>query len=231
MLDVSGGTDFWAGIIDLPFGAVLAGCALWLRARRGVHRYWVLTCAFGAASAGMGAVHHLFLQSPEWLAAYSWIATGILLIIALSYLLAASAMDVLGPEATRTVLTVRSIGLAAYLVAALFGLIGTGVLVLCESLTMAGVVGLWCYAAYRKHPRGIAMLVGIGVSALSAATYLIPADLLLHIDVRPGSLSHLVQIPGFILIARAAAAHRDPQPGSQRSARVGRERVEPQHVR
>lgn len=214
MPDVSGGTDLWAGLIDIPFGAVLLGCALWLRTVPGVHHYWVLTTGFGGVSALLGAAYHLVLQDPDWLATTSWVVTAVLLIIALSYMLAASAMDVLGPEPTRIVLVVRTVGLAAYLVAVCFGYTGTGPLVTCEALTMAGIVGMWCYAAYTGHPRGRPMVTGILVSALSSACFIVPADTWAEIDLTAGAVSHLVQIPGFILISRAAATKLDERPST-----------------
>jgi hypothetical protein len=75
---------------------------------------------------------------------------------------------------------------------------------LCESITMACVIGLWIWAWLRGHPAGRPMLVAIGVSIAAAMLRLVPgAAALLRLD--PDSAYHLGQIVGMVLLFRAVA--------------------------
>jgi len=100
--------------------------------------------------------------------------------------------------------------------AAWMGIVGIGrtaPLVLCESVTMATIVGLWCYGRYVGHPEAGRMLVAIAVLAVSAVFFVLPAWIYptsLGLDAR--SLQHLAQIPGVLLLTRVVvdAAHPTP---------------------
>jgi hypothetical protein len=95
------------------------------------------------------------------------------------------------------------------------GIVGIGrtaPLVLCESVTMATIVGLWCYGWYVGHPEAGRMLVAIAVLAVSAVFFVLPAWIYptsLGLDAR--SLQHLAQIPGVLLLTRVVVDGR-PHP-------------------
>jgi hypothetical protein len=195
-----------AGITDLLLGAVLVGCALRLRSVPGVHRYWVLTFWLSAAGAFAGTVHHLVFHGSPLAADLSWVVVGVLVAVAISYLLAATATELLDPRTARLFILLRVGGLVAYVVVITTTGVGrTGPLVLSESVTMATIVGLWLYGYHVGHPRARRLLVAIVVSALSSIAMAVPAGGGLYdrtgLDGR--SLQHLAQIPGVLLLCQA----------------------------
>jgi hypothetical protein len=199
--------DGSAGVIDLLFGAVLVYCAVRAQSSPGVHRYWWLGFWVAAASAFAGAAHHLVFKGSRQAAELSWVVVGVLVALAISYLLAASALELFGPRAVRIAIGLRCLGLGAYLVAAAFGLGGTQWLLLCESLTMASVVGLWIYAVAVNYPGGGRMLIAIVANALPTLAFVLPAQPLRdHANLDPASLVHLGQIPGMLLLCSVLCA-------------------------
>ena len=207
-------SEVGAGVTDLVLGTVLVGCAVRLRWTPGVHRYWALIWWSAGAAAFAGAAHHLVFSHSPRAADLSWVAVGVLVAVALSYLLAATATATLDKRWARLVIRVRIGGLLAY--AAWMGIVGIGrtaPMVLCESVTMATIVGLWCYGRYVGHPEAGRMLVAIAVLAVSAVFFVLPAWIYptsLGLDAR--SLQHLAQIPGVLLLTRVVvdAAHPTP---------------------
>lgn len=210
-----------AGVTDLLLGAVLLGCAGRLQRTAGVHRYWALMLWSAGAGALSGAAHHLVFGGSRRASNLSWILVGVLIAVAISYMLAATATEILGPRLARLFITVRIAGLLAYLV----GLAAVGLgsrtapLVIGESLTMAAIVGLWSYALYVGRPGAGRMLTAIAVCALPALFFAFPAGVLpdaVGLDAR--ALQHLGQIPGVLLISQvvAAAANRVNGPGVPR---------------
>jgi hypothetical protein len=111
-------------------------------------------------------------------------------------------MATLDERLARVVIRVRIAGLLAY--AAWMGFVGIGrtaPLVLCESVTMAAIVGLWCYGRYAGRPEAGRVLVAIAVLSLSAVFFALPAGIYptsVGLDAR--SLQHLAQIPGVLLL-------------------------------
>jgi hypothetical protein len=204
-----------AGITDLVLGAVLVGCGHRLRRAPGVHRYWALMWWSAGAGALAGAAHHLVFSRSPRASDLSWVVVGVLVAIALSYLLAATATETLEPRLAGAVIRVRVVGLLAY--AAWMGIAGIGrtaPLVLSESLTMAAIVGLWCYALYVGHRHAGRVLVALGVLALSAVFFVLPAEVLptsAGLDAR--SLQHLAQIPGVLLLSWVVVDGARPRPG------------------
>jgi Family of unknown function (DUF6962) len=187
-----------AGVTDLVLGAVLVWCALRLRAA-GAHRYWTAMFATAGAGAFAGTLHHLVFHGSKRASDLSWVVVGVLVAIAISYLLAASAVELVAPRTARLFIGLRIGGLVAYLVViTTLGVGRTLPLVLSESVTMASIVTLWVYGLRIGHPRAGRILVAIAVSALSAV-----AMVLRHTGMDPRSLQHVAQIPGVLLLCQA----------------------------
>ena len=207
-----------AGVTDLVLGAVLVSCASRLRRAPGVHRYWALIWWSAGAAAFAGAAHHLVFSSSRRAADLSWVVVGVLVAVALSYLLAATATENLEQRLAGAVIRVRVVGLLAY--AAWMGIAGIGrttPLVLSESLTMTAIIGLWCYGLYAGHRQAGRVLVALGVLALSAVFFVLPAGIFptsVGLDAR--SLQHLAQIPGVLLLSRVVLDGAQPTPGVPR---------------
>ena len=197
-----------AGVTDIVLGAVLVGCAGRLHRTAGVHRYWALMLCSAGAAALAGAAHHLLFHGTRRASDLSWIAVGVLVAVAISYMLAASAAELFGRRLARLVIIVRVGGLLTYLVVIATTDVGrTGPLLLSESLTMTAIVGLWLYALQVRHPGAGQMLTAITVCALSAVFFALPAGTLANpIGLDARSLQHLGQIPGVLLITHLIAA-------------------------
>jgi hypothetical protein len=196
-----------AGVTDLLLGAVLVACAGRLQRTAGVHRYWALMLGSAGAGALAGAAHHLLFHDSPRASDLSWVVVGVLVAVAISYMLAASATELLDRRLARLFIRLRIAGLFAYLVViATVGIGRATPLVLSESVTMAAIVGLWVYAWRVGHPGAGRMLVAIAVCALSAIFFAFPAGTLSNavgLDAR--SLQHLGQIPGVLLISQVIA--------------------------
>jgi hypothetical protein len=187
-----------AGVTDILLGAVLVWCGLRLRANDGVRRYWVLMFWTAGAGAFAGVVHHLVFYGSKRASDLSWVVVGVLVAIAISYLLAASAYEVVDPRLARLFVSLRVGGLVAYLIViTTLGVGRTLPLVLSESVTMASIVALWVYGLHIGHPRAARILLAMGVCGLSAAAMAV------HAGLDPRSLQHLAQIPGVLLLCHA----------------------------
>jgi hypothetical protein len=201
-------SEVGAGVTDLVLGGVLFGCAAWLQRTPGVHRYWALTWWSAGAGAFAGAAHHLVFSHSRRASDLSWIAVGVLVAIAISYLLAATATVLLDERVARLVIRARIAGLVAYaVVMVLVGIGRTMPLVLSESVTMAAIVGLWCYALVTGRPGAGRMVVAIAVLALSAVFFALPAGIFpaaVGLDAR--AMQHLGQIPGVLLLSQVVAS-------------------------
>jgi hypothetical protein len=172
-----------------------------------VHRYWALMLWSASAAAVAGAAHHLLFHGTRRASDLSWVVVGVLVAVAISYMLAASAAELFGRRLARIVIGLRIAGLLAYLVVIATTDVGrTGPLLLSESVTMTAIVGLWFYALRVRHPGAGQMLAAIAVCALSAVFFALPAGILsstVGLDAR--SLQHLGQIPGVLLISHVIA--------------------------
>ena len=136
---------------------------------------------------------------------------GVLVAVALSYLLAATATATLDARWARVVIRARVAGLLAYVAwMAIAGIGRTAPLVLGESVTMATIVGLWCYGRYAGRPEAGRVLVAMAVLALSAVFFVLPAGIF------PASVG---------LDARAAAPGPDPRRAAAGLDRRGRRAV------
>src|SRR3954469_12322548 len=149
------------------------------------------------AAALAGAAHHLLFHGTRRASDLIWVVVRVLVAVAISYMLAASAAELFGPRLARLVIGLRVGGLLAFLLVITTTDVGrTGPLLLSESVTMTAIVGVWFYALHVRHPGAGLMLAAIAVCALSAVFFALPAGILVStvgLDAR--SLQHLGQIP------------------------------------
>jgi hypothetical protein len=103
----------------------------------------------------------------------------------------------------------RSVGLVAYLGAAVTGHAGVTAMLSCESLTMLSVLGLWVLAAHRGHPLARGVLVAVLASGAAAIFKAAPPAVTGRIGLDPTSAYHLAQIAGMALLYRAVSHRAD----------------------
>ena len=195
-----------ASLTDLALGLVTLVLAP--RVPRDVEgaRYWRATFAWTAVTALIGAVFHGFLIGVPRIGEISWAVMSVMIVVLMSYLLAASVVQVLGRERTLVFWPLRLVGFLAYAVIAASGHPSITAMMWCESVTMACVVGLWVWAGLQRHPAGRPVLVAIGVSVLAGLLRLVPgASTVLRLD--PDSAYHVGQVLGMVLLFRALVGH------------------------
>jgi hypothetical protein len=198
-------------LTDLALG--LVNVCLVRRLPRGeLSKHWRAAFAWAAGTALAGAVYHGVFVGIPGVNALSWALMSIMVVVVVSYLLAASVVQVLGRSRPVVFWLLRSVGLVTYVVIAATGHASIRAIMWCESLTMATVVGLWIWAWRRHHPMARLMLVAIGASIAAAMLRLVPgAAALTGLD--PDSGYHLGQIGGMVLLYHAiASAGGDPMP-------------------
>jgi hypothetical protein len=194
-----------SALTDLALGLVIVALAVRLRSVPGVHRYWHLTFWWAGAAALAGAVHHGVVTSSERWSDPSWAVVSSIVVVAVSYILAATVAEVLGPGKGRVFWALRSAGLAAYAGLALSGRAGIGAILLCEGVTMIAVLALWGRALHERHPLALPVVVALGASAAAAALRAAPPEATALVGLDPTSLYHLAQIPGMVLLFAAVA--------------------------
>lgn len=190
-------------LTDLALGLVVIVLAARLQATPGVHRYWRLTFWWAGAAALAGAVHHGVVTYSDTWAGPSWAVISTMVVIAISYLLAATVVEVLGPGRGRVFWVLRSAGLVAYAGLAVAGYASVNALLACEGITMLAILGLWGRALHERHPMARPVIVAILASGAAAAVRALPADVTELVGLDPTSLYHLAQIPGMLLFYRA----------------------------
>jgi hypothetical protein len=196
-------------LTDLALGLVVIALAFQLRRMPAVNRYWLASFWWAGVAALAGAVHHGWVVRWARPAEIFWAAISVLIVVAISYLLAASVVDVLGPGRSRVFWLLRSFGLVAYLIAAVTGHAGIPAMLACESLTMLGVLGLWGWAAIQGHPLARPVLVAVLASGAAAGLKALPTDLTAAVWLDPTSAYHLGQIAGMALLYRAVSRPRE----------------------
>jgi hypothetical protein len=203
-----------SSLTDLALGVVVIALAVRLQATPGVHRYWRLTFWWVGAAALAGAVHHGVVTYSDTWAGPSWAVISMMVVVAVSYLLAATVEEVLGPGRGRVFWVLRSLGLVAYAGLAIAGYAGVGAILACEGITMIAILGLWGRALKERHPLAIPVLVAIVASGAAAAVRPLPDSATDLTGLDPTSLYHLAQIPGMVLLylAAAGAPQRQPRP-------------------
>jgi hypothetical protein len=185
-------------LTDLALGLVTIALALRLPAR--VHKHWRTAFWWFGIAALAGAVHHGFIVRSQQAGDISWAIISVMVVVAVSYMLAATVVEILGPGRSRAFWALRSVGLIAYLVLAASGHAGVGAILACESLTMASILVLWGWAAYRRHPMAPAVIAAMVASGAAAAIKALPEHTGGGIGLDRTALYHLAQIPGMFLL-------------------------------
>jgi hypothetical protein len=209
-------------LTDLLLGLVVVWLTLRLRRRPEVNRHWVASFGWAGIAALAGAVHHaVFVRWVRW-ADVSWAVITVMIVLAVSYLLAGSVAEVLGNGHAREFWLLRSFGRFAYVALAVTGHAGVGSMLTCEALTMVSVVALWLLAAYRRHPLSRPVLLAILASGAAGATQALSQSVTGIIGLDPTSTYHLAQIGGMTLLYWALTRSRpepdgatEPEPAAQ----------------
>lgn len=204
-----------ASLTDLALGLVTLALVPRLPRDRETSRLWRLTFAAAAATALVGAAYHGVLVGIPRVNAVTWAVMSSMVVVVMTFLLAASVVQVLGRARSAVFWPLRLAGLLAYAVVAATGHASITAIMWCESLTMACVLALWIWAWQRRHPAGRPMLVAIAVSIVAALLRLVPgAAAALRLD--PDSAYHLGQLVGIVLlfaaVARAGRRSEAPAP-------------------
>jgi hypothetical protein len=201
-------------LTDLALGLVVIALAARLQSTPGVHRYWRLTFWWAGAAALAGAVHHGVVTYSDFWAGPSWAVISMMVVVVVSYLLAATVVEVLGPGRGRVFWVLRSAGLVAYAGLALAGHAGVNSLLACEGITMLAILALWARALAERHPLALPVIVAMLASGAAAAVRALPPSVTEVVGLDPTSLYHLAQIPGMALLyyAVVAAPQRRPVP-------------------
>jgi hypothetical protein len=195
-----------ASLTDLALGLVTAYLT-WRLPRGGdASRYWRASFAWASVTALIGAAYHGFFTGGRW-GALTWAVMSSMVVVVMSFLLAASVIEILGKSRAVVFWPLRLIGFLAYGVFAITGHASILAIMWCESLTMASVIGLWAWALVRHHPLAGRMLVAIGVSIGAAMFRLVPGAATV-VGSDPDSAYHVGQIVGMLLLYRAVAGSR-----------------------
>ncbi|GAA5188065.1 hypothetical protein GCM10023322_37820 [Rugosimonospora acidiphila] len=187
-------------LTDLLLGLVVATLAVRLHRRGNISRPWQSAFGWTAAAALAGSVHHAVLVRWTRWGSFSWAVITVMIVIAVSYLLAGTVVEVLGSGHARTFWLLRSVGLVAYVVLAFTGHAGVASMMSCEGLTMTSVLVLWCWATYRHHPLGWPVLLAIAASGAAGATQALSPSVTHWIDLDPTSTYHLAQVVGMAVL-------------------------------
>ena len=206
-----------ASLTDLALGVITLTLMPAMRVPH-VNRYWRRTVGWAAAAALAGSVHHGFVTYSDTWAGPSWAVISGMVVIAISFSLAASVEDVLGPGRGRTFWALRSASLGAYVTLAAFGHFGIGTILACEGVTMIAILALWAIALRHGHPRAPAVIAALGASVFAGSTRALPAGVTEVAGLDPTSVYHLAQIPAMVLLCSALI--REPRPGWYRPTRA-----------
>jgi len=185
-------TDLALGLVALLFA--LRG------ANAGVSKSWRRMFWWAAIAALAGAVHHAVVTFSDALTGPSWALISAMVVVTISYALAATVEDVLGPGRGRVFWVLRMASLVAFAVLALFGYYGISTIVACEGVTMASVVALWVLAYRRGIPGAGPMVVALAANVFAGVTRALPAGITELVGLDPVSLYHLAQIPPMALL-------------------------------
>jgi hypothetical protein len=206
-------------ITDLALGLVVVILALRLRRVPANHGHWRASLWWAGIAALLGAVYHgVVVRYNDW-AEVSWAVISVMVVIAVSYLLAATVAEVLGPGRARAFWLLRSVGLIAYVLLAATGHAGIAAILTCESLTMLCVLALWGWALYWRHPMAGPVILAILASGGAAGAQALSPGVTAWIGLDPTSTYHLAQIVGMVLLYRAAS--RPPAVAPQPADAVG----------
>lgn len=221
-------TDFLLGLVTLYLAFRLPRDVV-------AARYWRATFAWAAMTALVGGVYHGFLVDLPQVGEITWAVMSTMVVLVMSFMLAATVVQVLGRQRAYVFWPLRLLGVVAYVIMAATGNPSITAIMVCESLTMACVVGLWVWAWVRRHPSGRRMVVAIAVSIAAGLLRLVPgAAGLLLLD--PDSAYHLVQVVGMVLLFRAVARSEpegttgDPAQRARRASASAGPTTKPSHL-
>ena len=192
-------------LTDLALGLVTLYLLSRLPRGRAASGYWRATFLSSAVSAFAGAAHHGYFVGTR-ANDLSWALTSAIIVVTISFLLAATVIEVLGRNRGAVFWPLRLVGLLAYAVVAATGHAGITAILLCESVTMLSVLVLWTWAWRHGHPMGRPMMIAIGTNIGAALLRVIPDGL----AVDPVSAYHLGQIVAMVLLFRAVAGAGQP---------------------
>jgi hypothetical protein len=204
-------------LTDLVLAVAVVAIGLVVRARR-LPANWSRVYWWTAAASCAGFVHHGWVRPSSPLADPSAAAINGLVIMALSYLLAATVHEVVGAGRRDVFWSLRLASLVVYAALAVSGRPGAGSLVLAESVTMAIVVGMWVRALVAGRAGAHRVVWALVTSAVAGCTTMLPERVTGVVGLDPSSLYHLTQIPGLALLAWAVdRMHPDvaDQPGAR----------------
>jgi hypothetical protein len=199
-----------ASLTDLALGAVTLVLAVRLGRLPAVNGYWRVALWWFGVAALAGAVHHGVVVRWPQAAEVSWAVISVMVVVAVSFLLAATVAEVLGPGRSRAFWLLRSVGVVAYLIMAATGNAGVATILACEGVTMVSVLILWGWAAHRHHPLAGPVLLAILASGAAAGVKALSPELLRPVGLDPTSAYHLAQIVGMVLLYMAVSS---PQRG------------------
>jgi hypothetical protein len=187
-------------LTDLALGLVSVLLGLRLSRTPAKHNYWAASFYWFGVAALLGAVHHGEIVRWPRAADVSWGVISVLVVIGVSYVLAGTVAEVLGPDRQRAFWVLRSVGFVAYVTMVATGHAGVAAILWCESLTMLSVLTLWVWAAYHHNPKAPMTLTAIVASIGAAGTKAISPDVLRTVHLDPTSSYHLAQIVGTVLL-------------------------------
>jgi hypothetical protein len=190
-----------ASLTDLALGLVTLVLAGRLPRDGDASRYWRASFWWAAVTALIGAAYHGYFTGGRW-GGLTWAVMSSMVVVVMSFLLAASVIEILGRSRAVVFWPLRLIGFLAYAVFAVTGHASINAIMWCESLTMACVIGLWVWAAVRHHPLAPRMLLAIGVSIAAAMFRLVPGAAAM-VGTDKDSAYHLGQIVGMVLLYAA----------------------------
>ena len=189
-------------LTDLALGLLTLALLPAVR-RPGVNRYWRATVWCAGIAALAGAVHHGFIVRSERWAGPSWALVSVVVVVTISFTLAATVADLLTPRQARVFAGLRVVSLGSYAALAATGHYGVTTILACESVTMAAVVVLWIAraAAWRspgaEHGDRLRRQRRCRRHARRAGG----VDPLVGLD--PVSLYHLAQMPAMVMLCLA----------------------------
>jgi hypothetical protein len=195
-------------LTDLLLGTVVVLLAWRLRGAPATNGYWRASFWWAGVGALAGAVHHGVIMWWPRAGEVSWALISVLVVVAVSYLLAATVTDVLGPGRARAFWLLRSVGIIAYVIMAATGHAGVTAIMSCESLTMISVLALWGWAAARRHPMARPVIIAMAASGVAGATQALSPDVTERVGLDPTSVYHLAQIVGMVLLYLAVGGPR-----------------------
>src|SRR5436305_2160196 len=134
-----------ASLTDLALGLVTLYLARRLPRGTDASRYWRAAFVWAAATALAGAAYHGFVVGIPRVNHVVWAVVSSMVVVVVTFLLAASVVQVLGRKRAVLFWPLRLVGLVAYAVFAATGHASIKAIIWCESLTMASVLGLWIW--------------------------------------------------------------------------------------